>query len=538
MTVPITDEPGRDSLSSRVYRRLTSLTAARVALCGLIGVQTAFAFVMDGPFTGDDHYALWTAHSLWAGDVLNRDVFDPGTPLQTLLSYIGQLATGHRPLSEGLMAGTFRVTGIVLTYFLARNATGSRWSATAIAAIVAVLLLPSGMYATDRLVLYPGAILLAWRYLASPATRSTVPLGIVTAIAFLLRHDHGLFIGLPLLLAILWTRRSPLPFLLTAFLVTFPWLIWVQSTEGLVTYFTTRLHFARALGLADIRPGFGFALDPILTSDNQLRVLWQAAVIATAGAFLVAAWRRDARIALLALVAALAEAGIMRELGRYPELAAMWLPLGAWLLSRPRRSIAVPLSVAAMMIVGGSAIAATDAFREIRQIVRQGGGLPHRLAESIRLQTIYPPIDVYAPPAVMDDKLVVRYVHECLDPQDRVWETSIWFSLPYQSERRVVEHLYWMKGFRRELDAEFAAALPGKGFPPLIVVRHFKDPLEAFKDYPQTQALVAREYEPITSPRLAEFRSEVIDVQFLKHRDRLVTGAFEPLDLPCFRTDR
>jgi hypothetical protein len=532
-TIVHEDTPTR--VSSRLYRRLTSLTAARVVLCGLVAIQIAFALVMDGPITGDDHYALWTAHSMWAGDVLNRDVFDPGTPLQTLLSYLGQLASGHRPFSEGLIAATFHVAGVVLTYFMARGATGSRWSAFAIATIVAVLLLPTGVYASDRMVIYPTAILLAWRYLDNPGTRSMIPLGLITAIAFLFRHDHGVFIGIPLFLAILWTRRSPLPFLLAAFLLVAPWLVWVQSTEGLVTYFTTRLHFSTALGLADTRPGFGFALDTLLTPDNELRVLWQGAVIATLGALVAAVWRKDARIAVLALTAALAETGIMREIGRYPELAAMWLPLGAWLLSRPRRSIAVPLSIAAMILVGGSAIAATNAYREIRQIVRQGGGLRHRLAESVRLQSIYPPIDLYAPRGSQDDRLLVRYVHECLDPQDRVWETSIWFSLPYESERRLVEHPYWMKGFRRELDAEFAKALPSKGFPPLIVTRYMNDPLDAFKDYPHTRALVAREYEPIVSPRLAEFRAKVIDVQLLKHKDRQATGVFEPLDLPCLR---
>ena len=51
-----------------------------------------------------------------------------------------------------------------------------------------------------------------------------------------------------------------------------------------------------------------------------------------------------------------------------------------------------------------------------------------------------------------------------------------------------------------------------------------------------TQALVAREYEPITSPRLEQFRTGVEDVQLLKHRGRAATSVFEPLDLPCFRT--
>jgi hypothetical protein len=518
-------------------RLLTSLTAGRVVLCGLVIVHAAFSLAMDGPLSGDDHYALWTAHGLWAGDVLNRDVFDPGTPLQTLVSYLGQLASGHRPITEAVLGGLCKVIGVVLTYLLARAASGSRWIGAIVAALVAILALPSGVYAEDRMILYPGAILAVWRYLKNPATASTVPLGVITAIAFLLRHDHGVFIGAPFLLAIVWTRRSPLPFLLTAFALTLPWLIWVQTTEGLMTYFTTRLHFSAALGLTDQRPGFGFGF-PLLSRDNAFRLIWQGAVAATAAGLALALWRRDKRMVVLGLIVGLAEAGIMREIGRYPELAALWLPLGAWALRQAPAVLAVPLSSAALLLVGASALTVTGAFREIPQVALGGGGLANRLVEGFRLQSIYPPIDLYSPPGGTDDRLLVRYVYECLDPVDRVWETSIWFSLPYQSERRVVEHLYWVKGFRRELDAEFAAALPGKGYPPLIVTRYQKDPLDAFRDYPMTRALVAREYETFTSPRLDEYRADVVDVQLLKHRDRPVTGRFEPLDLPCFRRER
>ena len=493
---------------------------------------------MDGPLTGDDHYALWVAHSMWAGDVLDKDVFDPGTPLQSLLSYAGQLATGHRPLGEAVIAGTFKIIGVVLAYFLARGVTGRRWSAAVIAIIVAILAQPNGVYADDRMVLYPGAVLLAWRYLEKPASRSTIPFGVITAIAFLLRHDHGLFIGLPLLVTILLTRRSPWPFLLTAGVLVLPWVLWVQSTEGLVSYFTTRLHFSRTLGLTIERPGFGFGLQRLITHDNELRLLWQLAVVAAAGGLLAAAWLKDRRILVLAAVTALAEVGIMRELGRYPELAAMWMPLGAWLIAKLPRTIARPVSLVAAILVAAAAIAATDAYREIPQVVMGGGGLPNRVVEGFRLQSIYPPIDLYAPAGSTDDRLFVRYVYECLDPQDYVWETSVWFSLPYQSERRLVEHPYWTLGYRRELDAQFAAALPGKGFPPLIVTRYQRSPLDAFKDYPATQALVAREYEPFTSPRFEQYRKDVVDVQVLKHRGRAATGVFEPLDLPCFRRPR
>jgi hypothetical protein len=509
----------------------------RLVLASLMLLQIAFALVMDGPLSGDDHYSLWAAHSLWAGDVLNRDVFDPGSPLETLLSYLGQLATGHRPIGEALIAAAFRVTGVVFVYFIARGATGHRWIATWVTIVVAILLLPSGVYAMDRLVIYPGAVLLAWRYLANPRSASAVPMAILTAIAFLLRHDHGIYIGIPLLLTILSTRRSPLPFLATATVLVLPWALWVESTEGLATYFTTRVHFAQSLGLTAHRPGFGFTAGSLLTRENALRLLWQLAVITTGGALAFAVWLRDRRMAVLAVMAALAESGIMRELGRYPELVALWLPLGAWLASRSRHVAIVAVAAVMAVAITASAIAVTDAFKEAPQIAFGGGGLFNRLPEGFRLQSTYPPIDVYAPPGIGDDHLIVRYVHDCLNPDDRVWETSDWFSLPYQSERRLVEHPYWSLGFRRELDAEFAAALPARGMPPLIVVRDVTDPLQAFVHYPVTQALVAREYEPITSPRLEQFRRDVEDVQLLKFRGRTPSGRFEPLDLPCFRSN-
>lgn len=501
----------------------------------LLLVQVAFALVMDGPLSGDDHYSLWVAHGMWAGDVLNRDVFDPGSPLQSVISYLGQVLTGHRPIAEALMAAALRVGGIACVYFLARKASGSRAAACVVAIIVGVLLLPSGVYAADRLVLYPGAALVAWRYLERADTASTIPLGVVAGIAFLLRHDHGVFIGIPLLAAILLSRRAPWTFLLTAFAVILPWLLWVQSTEGVVAYFATRLSFAQSLGLTRPRPGLGFS-GPLLTHENALRLLYLTAIVTTVAGLSAALWRRDRRMIVLALMAGLAESGIMRELGRYPELTALWLTLGAWMAAQAPRRMAGIVSGAAAAVIFAAAMTVTDARHEIPQIALDSGGLFNRIVQGLKLQSTYPPIDAYAPTRIGDDRLIVRYVHECLNPDDRVWETSDWFSLPYQSERRLVEHPYWSLGFRKEFDAEFAAALPGRGMPPLIVVRDVADPLQAFKDYPVTQALVAREYEAITSPRLEQFRADVEDVQLLKHRGRAATSVFEPLDLPCFRT--
>jgi hypothetical protein len=185
-------------------------------------------------------------------------------------------------------------------------------------------------------------------------------------------------------------------------------------------------------------------------------------------------------------------------------------------------------------VIVAAIVVSTNAPERVPQIALENGGLLARVATAFDVQSTLPPIDVYAPLDSTDERLIVRYVYECLDPDDRVWETSQWFPLPYQSQRRAVEHLYWRLGFRHQFDADFAARLQQGVKPPLIVIREVDEPLQAFARYPATQEIVRREYEPITSPRFERFR-ETVDVQLMKHKDRPATSTFEPLDLPCFR---
>jgi hypothetical protein len=505
----------------------------RGILLALACLQLAFHLATaDGEFSGDDHYALWVAESLWHGEVLNQDVYDPGSPLQTLIAYAGQLATGHRPLGELLIAAICRTGGIVCVYLLVLRLTGRRWIAVVPPALIALLLLNSVIYASDRLLMYPLAVLLAWRYLERPG--SQVPLAILAAAAFLIRHDHGLYIGGPLLLTIIMARRSPVPFVALAAALVLPWLAWVQWHEGVVSYFTTRVDFSIVIGLDRQRPGFGFAPGSLVSQENLLRFLWQVPIVVTAAALALAVWRRDRHVIVLTVTAALMEAGIMRDVGFHPEVAGLWLPAGAWLATRARRPPAVALSAAAAAVIIAAIVVSTNAAERVPQIALENGGLLARVATAFEVQSTLPPIDVYAPLDSIDERLIVRYVYECLNPDDRVWETSQWFPLPYQSQRRAVEHLYWRLGFRHQFDADFAAKLQRGVKPPLIVIREVDEPLQAFARYPVTQEIVRREYEPITSPRFERFR-ETVDVQLMKHKDRPATATFAPLDLPCFR---
>ena len=147
-----------------------------------------------------------------------------------------------------------------------------------------------------------------------------------------------------------------------------------------------------------------------------------------------------------------------------------------------------------------------------------------------------PALDAYAPVGTTNERLMVRYVHDCLRPQDRVWDTSVWFPLSYYSQRRPVWHPYWALGLLNDEAAQhrFLTWL-GQTSAPVIVVRdHPEEPLEAFRQYPAVRAYVNAHYQQVTSEAFDRFVREVDSIQLLVDRQRTPTGVFRPLDLPCF----
>src|SRR4051812_41505557 len=75
-----------------------------------------FLGTVDGRLEGDDHFALAHGYALLAGDRLNVDFFDPGVPLQTVLSYLGQQVSGSRTIAEVVIALVIRLIGLASLY--------------------------------------------------------------------------------------------------------------------------------------------------------------------------------------------------------------------------------------------------------------------------------------------------------------------------------------------------------------------------------------------------------------------------------------
>lgn len=143
----------------------------------------------------NDHFMhlVFGRQFLW-GRLPVRDAVSLGMPLQTGLSAAAEWLVGYRLLSEGLVIGMAFAAAAVLTFAVIHRATGSLLIAVA-GAFLEVAVAPR-TYSYPKILVYAVGILLLWRYVDRPSNRRAVALGVATALAFYLRHDHGLYLGL------------------------------------------------------------------------------------------------------------------------------------------------------------------------------------------------------------------------------------------------------------------------------------------------------------------------------------------------------
>jgi hypothetical protein len=501
----------------------------------LIVYTLFFLGTVDGRLDGDDHFALAHAGALLAGDRLNVDFFDPGVPLQVAISYLGQAATGSRPIAEVLIALTIRILGLIALYAVTKKLVGSRVAAVLVAMIVAVLLMEQAVYGAEKVALYPIAILAAWRYLEGRL--SPYVLSVVIAVAALFRHDHGVYVAISMALAVLAGPRPRQDLIRVAggtLILLLPWLVWLQTTEGIPAYVASRIDFAQDNGLGRERP-FGLKL-PLFTADNAAPWLWHVALFTTIAALATSIRRRSIPVIVLAGMSVVATAGLMRKAGQVGEVAAIWVPLFVWLLWTWRWYGKVALTcIAAISVV--AVLTMTDAVNELTQIAKEGGGFRRRVPSALAFHMMTPPIDAYAPDdpeETSDSRLVIRYVHQCLRPSDRIWETAMWFPVTYYSQRRPVWHLHWDHGLKHDeaSQRQFLEWITHEQAP--VIISHSADLLEAFREYAHVRQYVMTNYREITSPRFEAYRAEGNRIWLLADIRRTPTGRFEPLDLPCF----
>lgn len=191
----------------------------------------------------NDHFmhVAWGRQLLW-GRLPIRDAVSLGMPLQTGLSAAAEWLVGYRLLSEALVISTAFAAAAVLTFVIVRRATG-RISIAVIAALAEVAVAPR-TYSYPKILVYAAGILLLWRYIDRPSNRRAVELGLAAVVAFYLRHDHGLFLGMVAVAVIVMrhgrairaTLQQTAVLAATCVLLVAPYLAYVQIYGGLWDY--------------------------------------------------------------------------------------------------------------------------------------------------------------------------------------------------------------------------------------------------------------------------------------------------------------
>ena len=223
--------------------------------CWAIGALSAFVLILtaESQIYDNNFYSLAETPGLLAGDHPYRDFFDWGVPLQAGMSVVMQTLVGYRLIGEFALQWTLMTAGVVMAFQIAVRLSGSSRMAMAAMLVAVVNLAATPTVHSSKLFIYPCAILLMWRYLDRPGVGRSAAMGVVAAVAFLLRHDHGVYVGTGVLLAFVLARvadpdaRLVRPIAaelaaaaLGAAVLVGPWAIVVQQSEGLANYVQAR----------------------------------------------------------------------------------------------------------------------------------------------------------------------------------------------------------------------------------------------------------------------------------------------------------
>jgi hypothetical protein len=201
----------------------------------------AFRYLSFTDFSNDHFVHLSVAQQIIMGAAPVRDFVERGLPLMPVISAVGQVALGEGLRSELWVIAIAYGAAAALTYLAALHASGSA-TVAALAALLAVAVYPV-TYSYPKLLAPALGFAAACWYCAKPDRVRAVLLAASISVAFLLRHDLGVFLGVSVIAMMFayygvsrLTLVSAAQVSAIAVLIVTPYLVWVQVYEGLGTY--------------------------------------------------------------------------------------------------------------------------------------------------------------------------------------------------------------------------------------------------------------------------------------------------------------
>jgi hypothetical protein len=538
---------------------------------------------LDGAVAGlsDDHYFyLVRGWQLLYGEWPDRDFVDPGAPLTFVLGAMTQIIGGRGTWSEIAFSVTALSASTALTFWSARRASGSVVIG-AVAAIFQAVLLPR-YYNYPKVLIYAVAFPLLWSYVDQPTTRKRIGLAVLSVLALLMRHDHGIFVGLASVATIglqahvgWFTRLKHLAaYVALKVLCALPYLGWLQLQGGVMT------HVAEASSWAQrdraraplILPVFALTPQPEEDPAPEDADWWQrgafeqanrnyepwlfwlllALPVAVLAAQIGAVEQRQdwphARQKLLvaALLALVLFWGFIRGnlTVRFGDVGVPSAILAAWLLRSAIRAMGssgrgfvarLAAAVALLIAVGGTVFVLLPPVRErldhVGMTDRPLGAVDKAKAMTARLATW--PLESWSSPDERGPMRLAFYLRDCTAGDDRA------FISPYMAQVHALAQRAFPAGhadlrpgfFSTPADQRLALARLMRQRVPLAIMPAGDDYDNVRKEMPRIDAWLRTEFREEGDIDLGDGSA----VKLFVRRDRAVRGSWRTTGWPCLR---
>lgn len=511
-----------------------------------------FRYLSLGNGFSNDHFVYITGGwQMQFGEWPTRDWVDGGAPLMVFASAAAQAIVGPTLLAEALLvAGAFGL-GAVLTSAAVLSLTGSI-SLAIVSTMLEVAVVPR-TYGYPKMLVYAAAFVCMFRYVSRPSSMRIAAMSAAVVVAFLFRHDHGLFLGIGAVIAVLmidskhpmpWPRRIAV-FGLTTFVLVLPYLIYVQTYEGLARHFNIGLGFSRTefsnqwhawpAVFGDAAP-FASAL---VYEYYALPGLAIAVLIALRRHPHIRQWA--SQILPVIVVAMMMNYTFIREplAVRLPDAIVPAVVLAAWLIHRARHVIHFRVMIAGLTAAGVALFSASvlEAGRTIEVLNR--ANLLHewqRMPEYFRdvthdLQARMAARQVPSRPSA-SLRPFYAYLDRCTTTEHRLLVGGFLVEVPFLAQRRFAggqRYFGGSYGFDDEAERQALNRLAGQVVPFALITSDYLQKFEVA--FPAISAHLRSRYATLTNVRV----TDDLDVHIFVDRSLTPSGRDPETGWPCFR---
>ncbi len=516
----------------------------------VFGVVAALRFLSLTGFPNDHYVHLAGAQQMFFGEWPSRDFVDLGAPLTYALSAAAQAVFGRGLLTEAVLTAVLFAIAAVLTLRATVALTGS--TALGLAAVAVEVLMFPRSYSDTKILVYAAAALALIRYSARPGRGGLIVLALVTGTAFLIRHDHGLYVGIAATSAVLLAplptdRRRPLGTLLwfgaATLLIVLPYLIYLQATDGVLSHLERGAAFSR----------LELPRQNLSLTDLPLQVAWllygmwivpaAAVVVALAQGWARAqdAWTTARLIVPVATLALVADAGLIRDAldARLadavvaPAVLMAWLAWQAWRPAPTASGWALRVvSVALVAVTVGSAAVMGSAGEQLERAgVFQGlDGVSDQFGQ--RAKELRRAYEGRQTPSKVAEALrpFFDYALRCVDPGDRLLVPGFLPEVPVLARRGFAGGQVWFiaGAVKTPQDHQLVMSRLARQRVPLVVLRR-PDYDDLALEFAALDAYIGRFEQVAQWPLGGE------DTLYLMADRSLARGQDGPTGWPCFR---